>query len=273
VLDVAFRVGPAHGERIVLVHGFTQAGAVWRELADRLAGRFQVLTVDLPGHGGTPAEHDGAGLWEAARLVGEAGARATYVGYSLGGRVLLHLAIAQPRLVRRLVVVGARPGFTDRALAGTRAAADEAMAARIDHLGQARLGEFVDEWLRLPFNARLPETARHRELRVASRAEGLSASLRHCGSGVQEPLWPRLGELSMPVLAVHAEHDLPGAAEDSRRLAACIGANASALRVPGVGHAVPFEAPETFARIVEGFAGGPNGAPAPTPAPSGSPGG
>lgn len=253
MLNVAFRRWPARDDRIVFVHGFTQAGDVWREVAGRLSGRQEVLAVDLPGHGGTPPEHDGADLWEAARLVGEVGEEATYVGYSLGGRVLLHLAIVAPHLVRRLVVVGAKAGFDDPAAAAERRAADGAMADRIDALGQARLPEFIDDWLALPFNARLPVAARHRDLRLRNRAEGLSASLRRCGSGVQESLWPRLPELAMPVLALYAEHDMPGVVEDNQRLAAAIGQNVSTIRVPGVGHSIPFEAPDAFGGIVEEF--------------------
>jgi 2-succinyl-6-hydroxy-2,4-cyclohexadiene-1-carboxylate synthase len=253
LLNIAFRIGPGGGERLVLVHGFTQTGDVWRELAARLADRREILAVDLPGHGATPTQHDGADLWETARLIGEVGEEATYVGYSLGARALLHLAIAEPRLVKRLVLVGAKAGFTDREAAAARAASDEAMAARIDALSQERLHEFIDDWLRLPFNARLREAAQQRELRLTNRASGLSASLRHCGSGVQEALWPHLPALTMPVLTVYAEHDLPAVAEDNQRLAAAIGPNASSLRVLGAGHSIPFEAPETFAGILERF--------------------
>src|SRR4029453_3815992 len=55
-------------ERAVLVHGFTQTSASWGPVAERLARRFEVVRVDLPGHGGS-----GAGRGGVARAAGRGG--------------------------------------------------------------------------------------------------------------------------------------------------------------------------------------------------------
>src|SRR4029453_1771603 len=86
------RAGPnLAGGRMVLVHGFTQTLASWGPLAERLPGRFEVVRVDLPGHGGSGDVR--VGFAEAAGLVGDAGGVGAYVGYSLGGRLCLRLAL------------------------------------------------------------------------------------------------------------------------------------------------------------------------------------
>src|SRR6266545_948250 len=93
--------------RVVLVHGFTQTLAAWEPVAARLGARWRVLRVDLPGHGGSAA------------------GRAAYVGYSLGGRLCLRLALDRPDLVRALVLLSASPGIADPAARAERVAADE----------------------------------------------------------------------------------------------------------------------------------------------------
>jgi 2-succinyl-6-hydroxy-2,4-cyclohexadiene-1-carboxylate synthase len=83
---------------------------------------------------------------------------------------------------------------------------------------------------------------------------GLASSLRLCGTGRQEPLWERVGQLTMPVLVLAGERDerftLLG-----RRLADAIGDNATFAVVAGSGHACQLERPvETAAMIEEFFA-------------------
>lgn len=257
MLNVPIRVGDPGARRLVLVHGFTQSGDVWHDLADRLASEgFEVLCPDLPGHGGTDARYDLVDLWEAGRLLGETCGSADYVGYSLGGRTLLHTALHTEGAdwVRSMVLVGAKAGFRDPEAAKARTLADEQLADRIEALGrQGLLHEFIDEWLQHPVNIRLPEAAKHRDLRLRNRAEGLASSLRACGSGPQRPLWELLPSLTMPVLVAFAEHDTPVILEDNAGIAAGIGSNAQQVRVPGVGHSIPFEAPEEFAAMVLEF--------------------
>jgi 2-succinyl-6-hydroxy-2,4-cyclohexadiene-1-carboxylate synthase len=101
------------GGRVVLVHGFTQTLGSWEAVGERLGERWEVVRVDLPGHGGSGAVR--AGFEAAAGLVGEAGGRAAYVGYSLGGRLCLRLALDRPELVPALALLGASPGIADPA--------------------------------------------------------------------------------------------------------------------------------------------------------------
>ena len=91
------------GPRLVLVHGFTQTGRSWAAAADHLAAGHEVVAVDAPGHGDSATIE--ADLPAGADLLGATGGRATYVGYSMGGRLCLHLAVARPDLVERLVLV------------------------------------------------------------------------------------------------------------------------------------------------------------------------
>src|SRR6266545_8429804 len=144
--------GPGTPEaRVVLVHGFTQTLAAWEPVAARLGARWRVLRVDLPGHGGSAAVR--AGFGEAAGLLGACGGRAAYVGYSLGGRLCLRLALDRPDLVRSLVLIGASPGLDDPAVRAARRGSGEALAAELERVGLER---FLDRWLAQPLFASLP---------------------------------------------------------------------------------------------------------------------
>ncbi len=233
-------------ERVVLVHGFTQTLASWAPVAEQLAARFEVVRVDLPGHGGSGGVR--VGFEEAAGLVGETGGVGVYVGYSLGGRLCLRLALDRPDLVPALVLIGASPGIGDPGGRAERRQADEALARRIERGGVAA---FLDHWLAGPLFATLPAQAAGREERLANTAEGLAYALRRLGTGTQEPLWDRLDELR-PALLVAGERD-PKFAGIARDMAAAIGPAARVELVPGAGHAVHLERPAGTAALVEEF--------------------
>jgi 2-succinyl-6-hydroxy-2,4-cyclohexadiene-1-carboxylate synthase len=246
--------GPLHrvvtgpvGRRVVLAHGFTQTLAAWGAVGERLAGEFQVVRVDLPGHGGSGGVR--VGFAAAAGLVGAAGGVGGYVGYSLGGRLCLRLALDRPDLVRALVLVGASPGIADPAGRAERRAADEALAERVERDGVA---SFLDTWLAGPLFATLPEAAAGRSDRLANTPEGLAWALRRLGAGAQEPLWGRLAGLRPPTLLVAGERDAKFAAL-ARRMAAAIGPAARVALVGGAGHAVHLERPAELAALVEEF--------------------
>src|SRR6266540_3831869 len=73
------------GERVVLVHGFTQTLAAMEPLATRLRDRHELVRVDLPGHGGSTPPL--VGFAKAAALLGEAGGAAAYLGDALAAEL------------------------------------------------------------------------------------------------------------------------------------------------------------------------------------------
>lgn len=243
--DVTGRTG---GDSVVLVHGFTQTRASWRSVRDRLDPVYRTVAVDLPGHGGSgPLRLDLAA--GAAALGGSAG-RASYVGYSMGGRHALQLALASPALVERLVLVSTTAGIGDAVARRDRRAADRARADRLERIG---LPAFLREWLDQPLFATLPAAAAALDERLTNTAAGLAASLRLAGTGAQEPLWDRLGELGIPVLVVAGALDAKFV-DHAERLAGSIPAAELAI-VASAGHAVHLEQPEAFSSLLLAWLG------------------
>ena len=233
--------------RLALLHGFTQTGRSWRPILPALAQHFEVLTPDLPGHGARSEVQ--ADLWEAARLVAEECGRAAYVGYSMGGRVALHLGLAHPDLVERLVLVSTTGGFEDHAQRAARRREDDALAHSIETDG---VDAFLERWLAQSVFADLPAHAADLDARRENTAQGLAGALRLMGTGTQEPLWRRLDELTMPVLVVAGERD-ERFAEQALHLGGWIGPTAELVLVPEAGHACHLERPHAFLEVLLPF--------------------
>ena len=235
-----------HGPRLVLAHGFTQTGRSWGAVAEDLADDHEVVTPDAPGHGGSTDVV--ADLRQAGELLAEHGP-ATFIGYSMGGRMCLHTALARPDKVERLVLLGATAGIDDADERAARRQSDDELAAIIERDG---VDAFLDRWLGLPMFARLPADPAGRAERARNTAAGLASSLRHAGAGTQEPTWDRLAGLTMPVLVMAGADDHKFVTL-GRRLAAAIGRNASFAAVPDAGHAAHSEQPDAFLWLLRGW--------------------
>jgi 2-succinyl-6-hydroxy-2,4-cyclohexadiene-1-carboxylate synthase len=235
----------------VLAHGFTQTGRVWGTLDHDLARDHEVVTVDMPGHGRSSDVR--ATLVDGALLLGRVGGPAAYLGYSMGARFCLHLALACPQAVRSLVLISATAGIDDPDERRARRAADAALADRLD---PGRPGEeavtvedFLREWMDKPLFAGIDPSAAGLEERRRNSGPGLASSLRLAGTGTQLPLWEKLGRLDMPVLAVCGEADTTFT-ELGRRLTDAIGPNATLAVVAGAGHAPHLQRPGAVADLV-----------------------
>lgn len=228
------------GPRLALVHGFTQTRKCWGPIASDLAQDHELVMIDAPGHGDSAGVR--ADLVEGGELMARTAGAATYIGYSMGGRFIVHTALDHPHLVQALVLIGATAGVEDADERAARIEDDEARARRIEEVG---VEAFVDEWLTLPLFAGLSPEVACRDERLANTAEGLASSLRLAGTGTQTPSWDRLSELTMPVLVMAGELDTKFVTL-GERMAAAIGPNATFVTVEGAGHTAHLEAPERF---------------------------
>lgn len=237
-------------EPLVLLHGFTQTGRGWGEVVRHLgAERYRPLAPDLRGHGAAAARRPidfAVCVEDVMALVDGPFALA---GYSMGGRLALHVALAYPRRVTRLVLVSATAGIADEAERERRRADDEALAAWIDAEGRP-MSEVADRWGAHPLFATQSPTvaAAARADRLCNEPAGLAASLRGIGTGAMTPLWERLGELEMPVAVLAGARDAKFVAL-GERLAAAL-PHATLTIVPDAGHALPLEAPAPVAAAI-----------------------
>jgi len=239
-------------DAVTLLHGFTLNGASWDELIAKMPAGWKWIAPDLRGHGGAPTSPatmddcaaDLEALWNHLGIE-----RSHVVGYSMGGRLALHVAVRLPERTRSLLTIGAHAGLDEEARAARRKA-DETLAYRIENEG---VESFVQHWESLPMFAGIQRrgpafAAWLHGLRMGNRADGLAASLRGMGAGAMEPLWGELGAIDLPCTFVAGE-------DDAQFLQAGVRLSESVnrsrfLSVPSTGHSVQFERPDATASIL-----------------------
>lgn len=243
----AEQMGIEGAARMTFVHGFAQTSTSWKPIAEYFAARgFLVTVVDMPGHGGSAQVR--ADLRRTADMLAAIGGAGTYVGYSLGGRACLHLALMYPHLVERLIVLGTNPGIDDAGLRAARREADDGLEARMNEVG---MEAFLQEWAAQPLFGGLKLTDEQQADRLRNTPEGLGSSLRLAGTGAQGSLWPRLRELNMEVLALAGADDDKFAAI-ARQIADAL-PSGRFLLIPGAAHAAHLQQPEAVATAIAGF--------------------
>jgi pimeloyl-ACP methyl ester carboxylesterase len=242
------------GPTVVFLHPGIADGRVWDPQWESFAGRYRVVRCDLPGFGRTPLP-DGpvrpaaevAALLDALSI-----SAAVLVGCSLGGRIALELAVARPRLVRALVLVGAGlPGWDWSERVRAYGAAEDRAVARGDLDAATELG--LQMWLAPGVDPAVR----------AAVGEMLRRSLE-----LQAPAWEtateeqlvpdvadRLGEVAAPTLVLAGEEDV----EDVHRLAALLAGSipgAVSATIPGAAHVPNVERPAAFDAVVLDFLAG-----------------
>jgi 2-succinyl-6-hydroxy-2,4-cyclohexadiene-1-carboxylate synthase len=210
--------------------------------------RYTALAPDLRGHGSArdarPISFDDV----VADVLTAAPPRFALCGYSMGGRIALHVALAAPERVERLILIATTAGLDDEAGRAARRDADERLAV---FAKAATIEQFADRWAAQPlFAATPPEAARiWREDLLRNDPLALAAVLRGLGAGAMAPLWDRLAGLKMPATVLAGERDGRYVAIAERlveRLPA-----AELVVVEGAGHGLPREAPEAIAAAIE----------------------
>lgn len=243
---------------LVALHGFTQHGGSFEELASYLD--VGVLAIDLPGHGSS--EIHPITFEVAVDVIGSvlesSSTPMAVLGYSQGGRIALGLVVARPELVDRVVLVSASRGIEDPEHREERRLSDGALADRIEQIG---VPAFVDEWLGAGLFEGLrgrPEEWRSldRSIRLENTPAGLAAALRGMGQGTQPYLGRQLRDSPTPALLVVGERDAK-----YRSIAASMSDDLphSIIEViSDAGHSVIGEQPEAAARLVNGFVAPPD---------------
>jgi 2-succinyl-6-hydroxy-2,4-cyclohexadiene-1-carboxylate synthase len=251
--------------RLIALHGFAGHPDDFSDLRAALS-TVEFLSPWLPGHGpnrfAETASGDFAsevlGWWQTftGSLVPVPATEALpwLLGYSLGGRLALELALSLPGQFAGLILIGTHPGLTSEEARAERRDSD---ARWVDLLRSAPMNVFFAAWDAQPLlssrTQRLAPVARSAlaERRSCHQADGLAESLQRLGTGAMPDQRPRLPSLRLPVLLLHGEEDAKFAtfhAEMARLLP-----RATRREVPQSGHAVPLENPADLAEIIKSF--------------------
>ncbi len=240
--------------QVIALHGFTGQGADFDPLRACLPASPPLIAPDLPGHGskGPLRQLTDYSLASHLRLISEAATapQVTLLGYSMGGRLALHWAIAHPERIRRLILVGASPGLATPEERDERRLGDATLAEFIRTRG---LEPFFKYWHNQTFFQPMMSLPPERlgpilTRRAQNDPEGLALSLENVGTGTLPSLWHRLKEIRFPVDLVTGEHDVK-----FTRIAHEMGAHLPKARhslIEGAGHPAHLEKPSDLAMLL-----------------------
>jgi pimeloyl-ACP methyl ester carboxylesterase len=244
-----------HGEGppLLLIQGLGQTMCAWSEQVPVFSRKFRTITYDARGTGRTPRSRVPYGIPELAEDAKGvlAGRRADIVALSMGGYVALTLALAQPELVRSLVLVGTGAGGPDRVPrpAAVREAFTAAMGLPYEQFARLTMPyTFAPGWAEA-------HPQRFEEL-VAARNERptpyevIEEHVRACYGFYEAGC--EVERIGVRALVVHGDEDLIVPVENGRVLASRL-RNADYVELAGRGHNLPLEDPDTLNRIVLDF--------------------
>ncbi len=234
------------------LHGAAGMAADWRGFAKNLAATgIGSRAVDLWRFlDCQPMSLTGVGTALNAEASGEVsrGSSRALLGYSLGGRLALHALLEKNHPWQAAVIVSAHPGLEAEPDRATRRATDARWAT------QALAGnwqEFLAAWNAQAMLGSAPMRDRQASSSLIVRRREVARSFVDWSLGAQQPLWQRLGEISIPVLWIAGEND-PKFLALAERAVALI-PNAHLAVAPAAGHRVPWDAEPWFTAQVASF--------------------
>ncbi len=248
------------GPPLVLLHGFTGSTKNWQPLVPAFRSHYQIIRLDLIGHGlsEAPREYQRYSMEQAVRdiisLLDYLGLKKiNLLGYSMGGRLALLVALKYSERLQTLILESSSPGLAQESERAARRTADEDLAIFIEEQGMVA---FVDKWTEIPlFTTQLqlndPIKNALRLQRLQNKISGLANSLRGMGTGRQESLWSSLPQLAVPTLLLVGELD-PKFQQLGISMAREIPCSVLQV-VSNAGHTIHLEQLESFVQAVKNF--------------------
>ena len=247
---------------LLLLHGVNQSAHSWDLVSLQLADRYHVYALDQRGHGDSEwahnADYSSAALAaDALALIRQEGMeRPLLLGHSLGGRVALTLAVAEPSLPRALVIVDTGPHLAAEGVRMIRRFMER-------NLEFDSIAQFIDRVVGYdPFRSRahMERTARYN---LIHRADGKYVSksdrLLHdpdfrARQERRAPPFPaeRMGEIPCPVLVVRGEESKVLEATAAQAFVAQL-PQGSLVTVPRCGHNVASQNTSAFLAAIRPF--------------------
>ena len=235
-----YRCGPEQAETVVLLHGVGLALEAWTPQIESLSTNYQVIALDLPGHGNSAAMASGAVLqdyvdWLAAVLAELSDGPVSLAGHSMGALIALGMAVEHPLFLKRVALLN---GVYQR-----DAMASEAVLARAQQISTgdtdptAPLSRWFDEGERQGFAYQLTSALLH-----DANAEGYAAAYHAFASG-DRVYAHRLDEVICPLLALTGDGDSNSTPEMAQSIAAGVN-RGRAVVIEGHRHMLNLTAPE-----------------------------
>ncbi|KAL4185626.1 hypothetical protein AMTRI_Chr10g231600 [Amborella trichopoda] len=241
---------------VIFLHGFLGTGEDWVPIMKALSTSSRCISIDLPGHGKSQIQRISKNgrpqglafsfeefVEVLLKLIHEiAPERVVLVGYSMGARIALYMALQCGEKIAGAVIISGSPGIKDPELRRIRAAQDDAKA---DYLVAHGLKSFLKSWysgelwLSLRCHPHFERTTRRRMQH--GDIDALARALSALSVGRQPPMWEEMKTCKRPLLLIVGEKD-----KKFKRIAQQMKTGEISRRtveVPKCGHAPHLESP------------------------------
>jgi 2-succinyl-6-hydroxy-2,4-cyclohexadiene-1-carboxylate synthase len=243
---------------ILFFHGFIGSGYDWSEVIKYLLQDYYCVAPDLPGHGKTWLDLQGAEFtWKAlseimVQFIKDLPVdKITGIGYSMGGRLALYLAITHPALFKALIIESASPGLKTLHERKERIRQDESLAREMENTDFAG---FLEKWYQQPLFTSLRDHSGFQELLKRRETENplqLAAALRLMSTGKQPSQWDKLKTIRLPLYFLAGESDPKYSTLMSEMKRLCPGSVLQIIK--DAGHNSHFEKPLVFLQYISNF--------------------
>jgi pimeloyl-ACP methyl ester carboxylesterase len=241
--------GPATAETIILLHGYSDSWFSYSQVMTPLARGLHVFALDLRGHGKSDQPATGYRMRDLAADVvafmdAKSIVRATVVGHSMGGLVAQQVALAAPKRVSRLVLIGSPARIVN---INGFAEFEKAVMGLTDPVPESFAREFQLSTIHTPLSNEFVGRAVAESMQLTARVwRQLLLGMKETDRAIA------LGRSGIPILALRGEKDtiVPPAEHDA--LVAMVRPKAHKT-YPNTGHALHWEQPAAFVRDVLEF--------------------
>ena len=202
------------GKPLLLVHGWAMHSGVWAEVIEKFSGSFQIIALDLRGHG---AAREAPGPYTYDCFAGDiidlmaelACGRITAIGWSMGVSVLLKAAAQSPELFSRFVFISGNPSLVSRPDygCGIPAVTVQRLYRQVERTYPEGLKNFYRLLLTPKEQELLGHDTRYAAMTDLSAAPGKDAALATLACLMEEDLRPALASIAAPTLILHGDED------------------------------------------------------------------
>lgn len=230
----------------------TAVRALYSEMARHLTHRFQIIGIDLPGHGESPAHEGSITVEEIADAVAELvsnlhltgtikdESKVYFAGLSISGQVALQLALEHAELFDGIAVISS----------AAQIGSPDDWAERAKHIQTSGTESQVEWSASLWVADSYQDTAK---LEVQKRALAMADDETYaalCNALGHYDATDRLSEITVPVFTVAGAHDQICTVRDAEQIAHSVQHGTVAV-IEDAAHLLPLEHPQRLAELLD----------------------
>jgi 2-succinyl-6-hydroxy-2,4-cyclohexadiene-1-carboxylate synthase len=236
-----------HGRTpLICIHGFGGSGLDFEALSVQMNPRFQTIGINVPGHGGLDVCSNP--LNQLANTVEQFNQEPiVLLGYSMGGRIALSIALTGRLNIAHLVLIGTTPGIPTPDLRHARIQFERDISKRLKGGSPTNFESWWRSLEPIASQSNMPEPykSQMRQRRALNNLGHLDQMLAILGTGSMSSMWSDLERINVPTDLIVGEHDqkyskIAGQMQTLIPQAHC-------TTVKGCGHAPHLEAPAATA--------------------------